>query len=55
MSRLRNCIWVITRLRSVISCWTVRPQLGQPVFVSAVAPQFEQGYVPNAVSPVADR
>jgi len=37
----------------VISCWTLRPQLGQPVLVSAVAPQLEQGYVPKAVSPVA--
>jgi hypothetical protein len=27
----------------VISCCTVRPQTGQPVLVSAVAPQFEQG------------
>ena len=50
MSRLRNCILVITLLSSAISCSTLRPHSGHPVTVSARAPQFEQGYVPTAAS-----
>lgn len=50
--RLRACIEVIVRLRSEISASRARPQLGQPFPVSAVAPQFEHGYVAKASPPV---
>ena len=39
---------VITLLSEEISCATVRPHSGQPVAVSARAPQLEQGYDPTA-------
>ena len=48
MSLLRNCMLLITLLSEAISCATVRPHSGQPVTVSARAPQFEQGYDPTA-------
>jgi hypothetical protein len=48
MSRLRNCMLVITLLSEVISCATLRPHSGHPLTVSARAPQFEQGYDPTA-------
>lgn len=43
IDRLRVCMEVMVRFRSVISSPSVRPQLGHPLDESAVAPQFEQG------------